>query len=97
VHYNFTCSPLAFLIAITALFLFSCGCQLELLVGLVYVHHSLVYKYPPGELLQTHEVLALSLKSLAMDILVCEVEQPPGISRKSCKAYSEWKKSCDKD
>jgi hypothetical protein len=51
------------------LFLFSCGCQLELLVGFVY-------KYLSGKLLQTSEVLALSLKSLAMDILVCEVEQP---------------------
>jgi hypothetical protein len=39
----------------------------------------------------------LNLKSLAMDILVCEVEQPPNISRKSYKAYSEWKKSCDRD
>jgi hypothetical protein len=33
--------------------------------------------YSPGELLQTSEVLVLSLKSLAMDILVCEVQQPP--------------------
>jgi hypothetical protein len=59
-----------------ALFLFSDGCQPELLVGLVYVHRSLVYKYPPGELLQTSEVSVLSLKSLAMDILACEVEHP---------------------
>jgi hypothetical protein len=63
-------------LAITALFLFSDGCQPELLVGLVYVHRSLVYKYPPGELLQTSEVSVLSLKSLAMDILACEVEHP---------------------
>jgi hypothetical protein len=35
------------------------------LVGLVYVHHSLVYKYPPGELLQTSAVLAFELEVLS--------------------------------
>jgi hypothetical protein len=28
-------------------------------------------------------------------MVVCEVDQPPGVSCESRKSYSEWKKSCD--
>jgi hypothetical protein len=30
-------------------------------------------------------------------MIVCEVEQPPGVSCESCKFCSRWKKSYDQD
>jgi hypothetical protein len=71
--------------------------RLNLLVDLVYIHRSLVYKYPVGELLRTSEVLVQNLKFVVMNIMVYEVEQPPGTSWKYCIACSRCKKSCDRD
>jgi hypothetical protein len=37
-------------------------------------------------MLQSSVVEVLSLKSVVMDMLVCEVEQPPSISRVACSS-----------
>jgi hypothetical protein len=47
------------------------------LVHLFHVHRSLAYKYPLGELLQIVEVLVYILKLVVMNMMICEVEQPP--------------------
>jgi hypothetical protein len=56
VYCSFTCGHF-FCLAFAAFYFFLVAIRLNLLVDLVYVYRSLVYKYPPGELLQTREVL----------------------------------------
>jgi hypothetical protein len=71
---------------------------LVLLVLLVYVRRSLAYKYPPDvQLLFIKCLVVQSEASVAMIMIVCEVEQPPSVSCESCKSCSKWKKSCDRD
>jgi hypothetical protein len=72
--------------------------RLVLLVLLVYVHHTLAYKYPPGVLLCFIKCLVVQSEvSVVMNMIVYEVEQPPDVSCEFCKSYSRWKKSCDRD
>jgi hypothetical protein len=85
--------------SLTAFYLFiETFVMLVLLVLPVYVHCSLAYKYPPGVLLQFIKCLVVySEVPIVMTMIICEVEQPLGMSCESCKSCSEWKKPCDQD
>jgi hypothetical protein len=47
--------------------------------------------------LSTSEILVLSLKLVVMDIMVCEVGQPLGMSWEFCAICSGCKKSCERN
>ena len=59
---------------------------------------SLVYKYPPCVLFYfTKHFVVWSKISVAMNMIVCEVEQPPGVFCSFCTSCRSWRKSCDRD
>ena len=56
---------------------------------------SLVYKYPPGVLFWFIEhFVAWSEISVAMNMIVCEVEQPPGVFCSSCTSCRRMSWDC---
>jgi hypothetical protein len=80
-----------------SLLLFVTSLNLLSLVHLFHVYRSLAYKYPLASWCKSAKSWYRTCSLVAMNMTVCEVEQPPGVSRKSCIACSGWTKSCDRD
>jgi hypothetical protein len=71
--------------------------NLLLLVHLFHIHRSLAYKYPLASCYKSAKSWCRTCSLAAMNMIVYKVEQPPGVSQKSCIACSGWNKSCDRD
>ena len=57
-----------------------------------------IYKYPPRVLFSFIKHFAACSESfVVMNMVVCEVEQPPGIFCSCCASCRSWRKSCDRD
>jgi hypothetical protein len=55
----------------------------------------LAYKYPLVSYYNSAKSWCRACSLVVMNMIVCEVYQPPGVSCESRKSCSEWKKSCD--